>query len=136
MKYEDVVIGMKVRLTADYGELKKDEVYEVFRRQQPIHEIHPYFVLNHDDRPYLAPSCEDFEPFEIPLTEQEIFNDIITKSKWYAGLRTNRGTYHSAQSANRLVKSFRNGTLSPDKIKQIFNKHGWIKPEVQWQKIN
>lgn len=133
MKYEDVVIGMKVRLTADYLPLVKGNVYEVLKEQIVGF---PYFVLNHSSHnSYLSPHCSLFEPFEIPLTEQEIFESIIAKNKWYAGLRTDRGNFHTAQSANQMVRRYRNGTLSADKIKQIFNKHGWIKPEVQWGKV-
>ncbi len=69
------------------------------------------------------------------MTEKEIFESIICLPKWYSGLRTETGAFHSAQSANKLVKRFNNGTLGAEKIKQIFNKHGWVKPEVQWKKI-
>lgn len=69
------------------------------------------------------------------MTETEIFNQIIQQPKWYAGLRTSRGNYHTAQSANMLIRRFNNSTLSADKIKQIFNKHGWVKPEVKWDRV-
>lgn len=69
------------------------------------------------------------------MTETEIFNEIIQRPKWYAGLRTDRGNYHTPPTARKMVERFNNGTLSADKIKQIFNKHGWVKPEVNWEKI-
>lgn len=69
------------------------------------------------------------------MTESEIFNEIVKLPKWYAGLRTDKGNYHDASSAIKLKHRFDKGTLSADKIKQIFNKHGWVKPEVQWQRV-
>lgn len=70
------------------------------------------------------------------MSEKEIFEEIIQLPKWYAGLRTDRGNYHSASSANRMVRRYRKGSLSDFKIKQIFNKHGWVKPEVEWMKTS
>lgn len=70
------------------------------------------------------------------MTEKEIFDEIVKLPKWYAGLRTETGRFHDASSATKLKQRFYNGTLSADKIKQIFNKHGYIKPEVQWEKVS
>lgn len=54
-----------------------------------------------------------------------IWNSIIAKPKWYAGIRNLQGGFYSAQSANHLKKSFEAGTLSLDIIQTVFEAHGY-----------
>ena len=66
------------------------------------------------------------------MTTKEIFEFIIAKPKWYAGIESKKGKYHNAQSANRIKFRFRNGTLSDTQIEKILNKHDYFKNEVSW----
>lgn len=72
------------------------------------------------------------------MTDQEkkIFESIISKPKWYAGLRDKKGSFITAQSANRIKSRFEKGNLSEYYVKYIFNVHGWFKPEVNWENNN
>lgn len=66
------------------------------------------------------------------IATTDIWNSIITKPKWYAGIRSATGTFYTAQSAAKVKKRFEEGTLSFEIIETVLNAHGYhlIK---QWQ---
>ena len=68
------------------------------------------------------------------MTTEELFNLIISKPKWYAGIESKKGKYHNPQSANRIKDRYKRGVLSNDIIEKILNSHGYYKNEVVWVK--
>lgn len=66
------------------------------------------------------------------IVTKAIWEQIISKPKWYAGIRTTTGTFYSAQAAGTLKKSFENGTLSLEIIETIFEAHGYVLVK-QWR---
>ncbi len=65
------------------------------------------------------------------MSTKEIFDEITSKLKWYAGMPSKTG-FHNAQSANRIKARFNNGTLPDKTIEQIFNHFGYVKNEITW----
>lgn len=64
----------------------------------------------------------------------EIWEEIISKPKWYAGILTSSGSFYTAQSARYLKESFKNGSLSESIIEKILNSHGY-RLEKKWSLI-
>lgn len=67
------------------------------------------------------------------MTTKEAWSQIIVKPKWYAGIKTNSGNYHTAQSANRIKNRFKQGVLSFSTIEKILNHYGYERTETVWQ---
>jgi hypothetical protein len=70
------------------------------------------------------------------MTTNQIWDIITSQPKWYAGIKTRTGSYHTAQSANRLKNRFKKKMLSEEYIEYILNRHGFIKNEITWTKID
>ena len=66
------------------------------------------------------------------MDTQEIWDIITSKPKWYAGILTTRGSFHTAHSANRLKHRFKDGTLSPRLIEHLFAQFGYIQVPGRW----
>jgi len=52
------------------------------------------------------------------MTEQEVFNKIISQHKWYAG-------YCSKQHANNIKVRFLSGSLTAQSVKKLFDYFGY-----------
>lgn len=61
------------------------------------------------------------------MSREQVFNEITKNKKWYVGI-------YIQQTASQMVKRFNNGSLSHEKMNEIFNKFGYIKIIEQWQK--
>lgn len=59
------------------------------------------------------------------MTQNEAFEEIIKRKKWYAGLRSRKGNFYEAHSANKVIKRFKNGTLSNEIIVYIISMSGF-----------
>lgn len=70
------------------------------------------------------------------MKTQEVWNIITSKPKWYAGIKTNTGSFHTAQSANRMKNRFKKGLLTDKTISYILGKFGYVKKEIEWRKID
>lgn len=62
----------------------------------------------------------------------EIFLLITSKKKWYFGGDFQQ--YCSQQAGSEIVKRFRNGSLSDEKIAHLFDHFGYYKKIEQWEK--
>ena len=62
-----------------------------------------------------------------------IWNEIISKPKWYAGIRNENGSFYTAQSASKIKSRYRNGTLSEHIFEKILRAHGYSL-EKRWVK--
>lgn len=60
------------------------------------------------------------------MIDQEVFNEITSKEKWYAG-------YISAQYATNIKAKFRAGTLSFKTMEKLFNHFGYFM-NYSWRK--
>lgn len=69
------------------------------------------------------------------MNTTEAWNEITSKPKWYAGIKTNSGSFHTAQSANRLKNRFKKGLLTDKTISYILKEFGYVKEEIKWRKI-
>lgn len=68
------------------------------------------------------------------MTTKEIFESIITKPKWYAGIKATESKFYTAQSANRIKDRYRRGVLSDVIIEKVLNSHGYYKADTVWIK--
>lgn len=82
-----------------------------------------------------------FKIFMLPCTitcyiciMDEIWNEIISKPKWYAGILNENGIFYNAQSASKIKSRYRNGTLSETVLEKILTAHGYIL-EKKWVKL-
>lgn len=62
----------------------------------------------------------------------EIFNEITSQPKWYAGIKIG-DRFMTAQTANKIKSRFNSCTLSPRKIELIFEHYGYYL-ESEWKK--
>lgn len=62
------------------------------------------------------------------MTDKEVFKEITSKPKWYAG-------YISPQSATNLKARFNDGKVRLDTLVGMFEHFGY-KLEKEWQKKN
>lgn len=53
------------------------------------------------------------------------WGEVITKPKWYAGIRTRNGTFYSAPKAFKLKEDFREGRLSLKLVFKVLEAHGF-----------
>ena len=60
------------------------------------------------------------------IKTDELFKEITKPIKWYVG-------YYSQQTASAICKRYKAGTLSQEKIEELFNKFGYIKNDVTWE---
>lgn len=60
---------------------------------------------------------------------EEIWNEIITRPKWYAGVRNCSGGFYTAQAARNLKVRFKAGLLSREIIERVLNSHGYYLEE-------
>lgn len=67
------------------------------------------------------------------IVTKNIWEQITSQPKWYAGIKTTAGTFYSAQGAGDLKRRFEKGTLSLDIIETIFEAHGYVLVK-QWHK--
>lgn len=69
---------------------------------------------------------------------KQIWESIIVKPKWYAGIRNKAGGFYTAQAAADLKKRFKQGSVSWDIIETIFAAHGytlikqWVRKVENW----
>lgn len=70
------------------------------------------------------------------MQTKEIAELIFSIPKWYASIKSNRNInqYLNAQTANRIKKRYRDGTLSNDMIESIFNHYGYFIADKTWVK--
>lgn len=64
----------------------------------------------------------------------EIWNEIISKPKWYAGILNEKGSFYTAQSASKIKSRYKNGTLSETILEKILFAHGYSL-EKRWVKL-
>ena len=66
----------------------------------------------------------------VAMTKDEVFKEITTPLKWYE-------PYYTAQYACILKQRYRNRTLGPDALGNLFNRFGYSKIEIieQWEKL-
>lgn len=64
----------------------------------------------------------------------EIWNEIISKPKWYAGIVSETGSFYNAQTAAKIKSRYKNGTLSERILERILNSHGYVL-EKRWVKL-
>lgn len=63
------------------------------------------------------------------MTAIEVFNEIISKPKWYAG-------FVSAQNATNIKRRFKAGKLEYSTLCKMFNYYGYhLTNESPWQKL-
>lgn len=63
------------------------------------------------------------------MTAHEVFDEITSKEKWYAG-------YISPQYATNIKRKFKNGELSFRTLEKVFNHFGYyLSDHSPWQKI-
>lgn len=61
------------------------------------------------------------------MTEQEAFEEIIKRPKFYAGLRGRNGQFYTAQAASHIKQRYKAGTLSNEIIAYIISMSGFLK---------
>jgi len=62
------------------------------------------------------------------MTKQQVFNEIISKKKWFED-------YCTASYATEMKQKFRVGLLGEKAIERLFEHFGYtIKTEAQWTK--
>jgi hypothetical protein len=68
------------------------------------------------------------------MNQTEIANQIFSIPKWYASIPKRGFTdqYLNAQTANRIKKRFKDGTLSDKMIEIIFNHYGYFIADKTW----
>lgn len=66
------------------------------------------------------------------METKELFIFITSQPKWYANIPV-ANKFMTTQAANRIKARFNNGSLSTDKIKEIFNHFGYYQNEL-WEK--
>lgn len=68
------------------------------------------------------------------MTTSELFTQITSKPKWYAGIKTYLGTFYTPTMAHQTKAAFKKGTLKESTIEKILNHHGYVKNETTWTK--
>lgn len=68
------------------------------------------------------------------MSTKDLWEEITSKPKWYAGLRTLGGSFHTAQSANNLKLRFKQGKLSMKLITDIFRQCGYVRTPEKWDR--
>lgn len=63
----------------------------------------------------------------------EIWKEVTSKPKWYAGIKSNLGSFYSAQTAYLVKRRFERGVLSEEILERILNEHGYFL-EKRWVK--
>ena len=62
------------------------------------------------------------------MTKEQVFNEIISKKKWFKG-------YCTASYATEIKNKFRVDQLGEKAIERLFENFGYtIKTETQWEK--
>lgn len=59
------------------------------------------------------------------MTQNEAFEEIIKRKKWYAGLRSRNQNFYEAHSANKVIKRYKAGKLSNEIIVYIISMSGF-----------
>ena len=65
------------------------------------------------------------------MDTDNIWDTIVKKHKWYAGIVSDSGAFYSEQAAYNLKRRYKNGTLSLRILERIFNAHGYYL-EKRW----
>lgn len=65
------------------------------------------------------------------MTTDQIWQEIIAKPKWYAGIKSETGSFYSAQSASMLKRRYIQKTLSESILERVFKAHGYVL-EKRW----
>lgn len=59
------------------------------------------------------------------MTQDQIWESIVSKPKWYAGIVNEHGGFYNAHSARNLKIRYKNKTLSDHIIERVLNSHGY-----------
>ena len=62
------------------------------------------------------------------MTAEEAVNEITGELKYYIGV-------YPQSTASLIVKRFRNGSITLNKLEEFLNKFGYVKREGEWIKI-
>lgn len=102
-----------------------------------------------DKETYILPDHQGSEPvgtlrnifenkdelrFEIDYTTHGLFSFITSHNKWYNGIGS-IGQYCTQQTASALVKSYKEGRITHEKLVHLFNHFGYTLNPVSWTKI-
>lgn len=68
------------------------------------------------------------------MTEKEVFEEIIKRPKWYAGIRSPNGTFMTPNAGYKFKKAFDKNKHSIRLMNIIFKNHGYEKTE-NWTKL-
>lgn len=61
------------------------------------------------------------------MTEKQVFEEITSKPKWYAG-------YITPQRASNIKRMYRDGKLPIGTKHKLFNHFGYFTKEIYWSK--
>jgi hypothetical protein len=59
------------------------------------------------------------------MTEKQVFEEITSKPKWYAG-------YITPQRASNIKRLYKEGKLPIGTIHRLFNKFGYLAKDIYW----
>ena len=62
------------------------------------------------------------------MTASEAIQEITSECKYYIGK-------YPQSTASDIVKRFRNGTITLNKLKEFLNKFGYVQREGEWIKV-